>query len=599
MDKYRTLLDLLQSQVRRNPGSVAISFFDKTLTYAELFQRADQLAQHMLIFGIEPEQQIGIYLERSINIVVAVLAILKLGAAYVPIDPNYPLNRIQQMLNIGNISILITQGSLVPFLPSSIPHVICLDRDWSDIFNNVNKNTMSKTSLQVDLLAYVLYTSGSTGAPKGVMINRSSLVNAYLDWQKAYELSAKDIHLQMASFSFDVFSGDVIRALCSGAKLVLCPRDILLNPSALYALMKQEKITCAEFVPTVLRKLTEYLVSTQQDLSFMRLLICGSDNWSIGEYKKLKSLCGSKTRLINSYGLTEATIDSTYFEMTAANKNSYSDEDSVPIGNPFSNTTIYLLDETLNPVADGATGEIYIAGLGLARGYLNQSELTQKKFINCILDGQSLRLFKTGDLAYRLKDGNIQLIGRSDHQVKLHGHRIELMEIENHLNQYPAITESLVTVQMDKNNHKRLVAYVIFKPGLTIDAKILHHFLKEHLPVYMLPSTFIPLDTLPLLPNGKLDRQFYKDIPYTTANYSDIDSFESEILEKIIRSLKNHLYTNIIDTNDTFSDLGMDSLSIANFTCTLSKQFRIKMNSCELSNHQTIKALAKFIEEQG
>ena len=248
-------------------------------------------------------------------------------------------------------------------MPTQLIH---LDTDWEQITQLPSSNPVN-TQLHPDNLAYIIYTSGSTGQSKGVMIQHCSLVNAYFAWETIYQLRTNATsHLQMASFSFDVFSGDLIRALCSGGKLVLCPRDLLLSPEQLYELMQKEKVDCAEFVPAVLRNLIQYLENSQQRLDFMRLLICGSDSWSGSEYRKFLQFCSSQTRLINSYGLTEATIDSSYFETT--NKN-LTVEQLVPIGRPFPNTQFYILDKYLQPVPIGIPGELYIGGVNLARGY--------------------------------------------------------------------------------------------------------------------------------------------------------------------------------------------------------------------------------------
>ncbi len=316
------------------------------------------------------------------------------------------------------------------------------------------------TNLPPQNLAYVIYTSGSTGQSKGVMIEHQSLVNTYLGWEQIYQLRSKaSCHLQMASFAFDVFSGDVVRALCSGGKLVLCPKEVLLSPEQLYALMLQEKVDCAEFVPVVLRHLIAYLEESQQRLDFMQLLICGSDSWYGGEYEKFRGLCGEKTRLINSFGLTEATIDSSYFESPTAN---LPKDQLVPIGRPFPNTQIYILDSNLQPVPIGVTGELYISGKGLARGYRHRPDLTAQKFIaNPFSNQQLARLYKTGDLARYWADGNIEFLRRSDRQVKIRGFRIELGEIEAVLSQHPAVREVVVLSQEETQAFTRLIAYVV------------------------------------------------------------------------------------------------------------------------------------------
>jgi amino acid adenylation domain-containing protein len=443
-----SVLDLFAIQVQKNQNKVAIVFGDERVTYQELDRRSNSLAVYLQELGVKSEDLIGIYLERSIEAMVAVLGVLKAGAAYVPLDPTYPQERLAFMLEDANISILLTQKSLSSQLPPTNAQIVYL----SQIPLLLTPYSLLLTPYS--LLAYTIYTSGSTGKPKGVMVSHQSLLNAYLAWEEAYKLQPGDCHLQMASFAFDVFTGDWVRALGSGGKLVICPREVLLEPRRLYQLMIQERVNCAEFVPAVLMSLASHLQQTGESLDFMRLLVAGSDGWQVRDYLQVKRLCGAETQLINSYGVTEATIDSTY--LTAETGINTSNR-SVPIGSPFPGTQIYLLDSHLQPVPIGVTGEIYIAGAGLARGYFNLPSLTAAKFIPhpySQVGGE--RLYKTGDLARYLKDGKIELIGRADFQVKIRGFRIELGEIEAVLRQHDAVKEAVV-LALDN----RLVAYVV------------------------------------------------------------------------------------------------------------------------------------------
>ncbi|MGI8504145.1 MAG: amino acid adenylation domain-containing protein, partial [Hassallia sp.] len=432
---------LIENQVKQTPDAIAVVFEKQQLTYHELNCRANQLAHYLQELGVKPEVLVGICVERSLDMVVGILGILKAGGAYLPLDPSYPQERLAYILQDAQVSILLTQQQLISTLPPHTAKVVCLDTDWKIISERSHFNPQSTVTPQN--LAYVIYTSGSTGQSKGVMIEHQSLVNAYLGWEQIYQLRSKaSCHLQMASFAFDVFSGDVVRALCSGGKLVLCAKEVLLSPEQLYALMVQEKVDCAEFVPVVLRHLTAYLEESQQRLDFMQLLICGSDIWYGGEYEKFRRLCGEKTRLINSFGLTEATIDSSYFESPTGN---LPKEQLVPIGRPFPNTQIYILDSNLQPVPIGVTGELYISGIGLARGYRHRPDLTTEKFIaNPFSNQPEARLYKTGDLARYWADGNIEFLRRSDRQVKIRGFRIELGEIEAVLSQHPNVREVVV-----------------------------------------------------------------------------------------------------------------------------------------------------------
>jgi len=452
---------LFEAQVERTPDAVAVVFENQQLTYRELNHRANQIAHYLQKLGVQPEVLVGICAQRSLDMVAGMLGVLKAGGAYVPLDPSYPQERLAFMLADSQVSVLLTQQHLMGWLPEHQAQVVLLDADWERIRSESQENLSSLVA--PENVVYVIYTSGSTGKAKGVMVEHRNLVNAYQGWEKTYQLhSSARCHLQMASFSFDVFTGDLVRALCSGSKLVLCDRDRLLAPHLLYELMQREQVDCAEFVPVVLRNLIQYLEESGQRLDFMQLLICGSDSWYGEEYAKFRQFCGTQTRLINSFGVTEAAIDSSYFESATAN---LSGQQLVPIGRPFPNTQLYILDPDLQPVPIGVKGELYIGGAGVTRGYLNRPELTAERFIHNPFSNKSeARLYKTGDLARYLPDGNIEFFGRLDHQVKIRGFRIELGEIETTLSQHPAIREAIVLAREDVPGEKRLVAYLVQNP---------------------------------------------------------------------------------------------------------------------------------------
>ncbi|MGB3207726.1 MAG: condensation domain-containing protein, partial [Crinalium sp.] len=467
----------------------------------------------------------------------------------------------------------------------------CLDK-WEAIASENQDNPA--INVKPNNLAYTIYTSGSTGKSKGVQIEHCSLANAYFAWEQAYQLrTTATCHLQMASFSFDVFTGDMVRALCSGGKLVLCPRDLLLSPQMLYELMVREKIDCAEFVPVVLRNLLQYLETSKQRLDFMKLIVCGSDSWYGSEYKKVREFCSEQTRVINSFGLTEATIDNSYFESTAID--SLGDQ-LLPIGRPFANTQIYILDRQLQPVPINVPGELYISGAGLARGYLNRPELTAEKFIAHSFNGsnQSLRLYKTGDLARYLPDGNIEFIGRLDYQVKIRGFRIELAEIEAVLSQHVAVQSSVVVDREDESG-KRLVAYVVPHLGKSPTTSELHQFLQERLPDYMIPAAFVVLAELPLTPNGKVDRNSLPTLDLTRPELETALVVPRSSVEEQLASIwAEVLGIKQVGIHDNFFELGGDSI--------LSIQIIYKANQAGLQltpkllfQHQTIAELAAVV----
>ncbi|SEM89758.1 non-ribosomal peptide synthetase [Lihuaxuella thermophila] len=491
---------LFEKQAQQTPEAVAVSFEAKHLTYRQLNERANQLARRLRSLGVGPETIVGICAERSLDMVVGTLAILKAGGAYLPMDPSYPKDRLQYMMEDAGAEILVTQQMLNGVVPDGVNAVVYLDDPTLDLENRENLTPLTHP----DHLAYVIYTSGSTGKPKGTMITHRSWVNAFHGYDQAYGLREHcTAHLQMASISFDVYAGDLVRSLLSGAKLVLCRKEILFDAPELYRLMAEEKVDCAEFVPAVMRNLVEYLEETNQTLDFMRVIVVSSDVWYVHEYRRFQRVCGPKTRLINAYGVTEATIDSTYYD---GSMESFADNDIVPIGQPLANVSVYILDSHLQPVPAGIPGELCIGGAGVARGYLNRPELNAEKFLDHpFVPGE--RLYRTGDLACFMPDGNIKLLGRIDHQVKIRGLRIELGEIETVLGEHPEIRENVVIAREDKPGDLRLVAYLVTHQQKELPFEELRMYLKGKLPDHMVPSAFVHLDALPLNNSGKVDRR--------------------------------------------------------------------------------------------
>ncbi|MBA3920895.1 MAG: amino acid adenylation domain-containing protein, partial [Nostocaceae cyanobacterium] len=590
--------ELFAIQVARNPEAIAVVFAGQQMTYGELNTRANQLAHYLRSLGVGSEVPVGIFLERSLEMIVSVIAIMKAGGAYLPLDPSYPLDRLEFMLFDAQVPVLITMSALKESLPNHTAQVICLDSEKLASAQQSPENPLNQS--HPHNLAYIIYTSGSTGKPKGTMIEQHSLVNAYLAWEDAYHLSSQtSSHLQMASFSFDVFSGDLVRTLCSGAKLVLSPRDFLLDAQQLYGLMRQEKVDCAEFVPAVLRNLVLYLEQTNQNLDFMKLLVAGSDSWYLSEYKHIQSLCGSQTRLINSYGVSEATIDSCYFETEVVD---LSVDRLIPIGRPFANNQIYILDTNMQPVPIGVLGELYIGGAGLARGYLNRLDLTQEKFVASpfadFSTSQDTRLYKTNDKARYLADGNIEFLGRIDNQVKIRGFRIELGEIEALVSQHPKIQGTIVTVREDIPGDKYLVGYVVPLTGQEITDNEMRNFLKVKLPSHMVPSAFVTLDTLPLTPNGKIDRRALPAPDRNSSIQEDNFVLPSTATEKaLVDTWCQILGLKWIGIHDNFFDLGGHSLLVSQVLAYCWQEFSVKLPVHQFFQAPTVADLATIIEQ--
>ena len=502
---------LIEEQALKNPDKVAIEFKNESLSYQGLNEQSNRLAHYLIGIGVTSETKVGICVCRSLDMIVAILAVLKAGGAYVPIDPDYPVHRIEYIFLDSEILILLMQESIKTKLPTNTKvKKICLDSERPIYLSFPETNPTS--FIGTDSMAYLLYTSGSTGNPKGVMITHKNLIASYFSWHNIYQLTSRDRHLQMASFSFDVFSGDLFRALCSGASLVICPKESLLRPDRLYSLLKSKEITCAEFVPAILRRLYNYMLDHKKSLRFLRLLLCGSDTWSLGEYRALKQLCGLNTRIINSYGLTEATIDSTWFEETNNTTNELSQAHYVPIGKPFPHVDIYLLDDKSQLVPSGNIGEIYIGGLGVGRGYYNKPDLTEERFITLKIRNELKRLYKTGDLGKMLPDGNIQFLERTDNQIKLHGIRVELSEIEHAINSYSKIKENAVVLDDYNPEHPRLIAFIVPSEKTEELSIKLRHYLNDHLPHHLIPSMFSEIESMPVTPNNKIDRGMLKQL---------------------------------------------------------------------------------------
>ncbi|MFD1319760.1 amino acid adenylation domain-containing protein [Micromonospora sonneratiae] len=501
----RCVHHLIEAQAARDPHAVAVILGDQRLTYGELNTRANRLAHHLRKHGVGPDRLVAICVERSPETVVSLLAVLKAGGAYLPLDPAYPVERLAYMLRDGTPVAVLTHGPARDRLHAALAgidvDVIDLDldaADWADL--PVTEPVVD--GLAAHHLAYVIYTSGTSATANGVLVEHGQLLAVAAAWEHLFDLRPGLVHLQMASFSFDVFTADVVRALGFGGRLVLCPRPLLLDSPGLYALLRQHDVDFADFVPAVLNPLMSYLDSVGGNLAGMETVVCGSDVWTLENAVQLRALCGPQVRIVNAYGVTEAAVDSTCYLLPAVD---VADLTCLPIGRPLPNVRIHLLDGTGEPVPAGVIGEIYIGGAGVARGYLNRPELTAYRFSTSpFVPGD--RLYKTGDLGRRLPDGQIEFLGRDDFQVKIRGFRIELGEIEARLAACPGVREAVVVARADPSGHQRLIAYFLAVAGQPPNAKVLRDRLAAEMPEYMVPAAYVRLAAWPLTPNGKLDR---------------------------------------------------------------------------------------------
>lgn len=492
-------------QAAKTPDAIALSarsanaliFADQQLSYQQLSDRANAVAHHLRSLGVSPDVPVGICVERSLDMVVGILGILKAGGAYVPLDPAYPKEHLAFILEDAQVPVLLTQAHLVAGLPAHHAQIVCLDSDKNTWSQESTENPINQTT--PENLAYIIYTSGSTGQPKGVLITHKNLVHSTSARMTYYQEPVRSF-LLVPSFAFDSSVACIFWTLCQGGNLVLINEGSQKDICQLAKAIAKHQISHWLSVPSLYSTLLAHIDPTE--LASLSTVIVAGETCSSELVERHRQLLPS-TSLFNEYGPTEGTVWSSVYDCQNHDLTT-----PVPIGRAIANTQVYLLNSYGQIVPIGVPGELHISGGGVAKGYLNRPELTAQKFIpNLFSNEPSDRLYKTGDLARYLPDGNIEFLGRSDHQVKLRGYRIELTEIEALLLQHPLVREAVVIVREDDSGNKRLVAYVVSKQTLVPAKGELQSFLKQKLPEYMIPTTFVMLDTLPLTPNGKVDRR--------------------------------------------------------------------------------------------
>ncbi|MEA5498289.1 amino acid adenylation domain-containing protein [Limnoraphis robusta Tam1] len=573
---------LFEEQVELTPNAVAVVFKNQQLTYRELNTKANQLAHYLQTLGVKPEVLVGICIERSLEMIIGLLGILKAGGAYVPIDTAYPSERIAYMLDDSQLPVLLTQQKLVTSLPKHQAQVvICLDSDWEEI--SKGSKVAPQSGVTLENLAYIIYTSGSTGKPKGVLIPHSGVLNLVFWHQHAFEVTLSDRATQLAGTAFDASVWEIWPYLASGASIYLVKPEILLSPGELRDWLLTQEITIT-FVPT---PIAEKLLSLQWPCDgALRIMLTGGDK--LHQYPS----ASIPFKIVNNYGPTENTVVTTSGLVVCDRT-----DNTLPhIGRPIDNTQVYILDRYLQPVPIGVPGELHIAGVGLARGYLNQLDLTQQKFIlNPFSNEPGERLYKTGDLARYLSDGNIEYIGRIDNQVKIRGFRIELGEIETAISQHQSVKQTVVIATENNIGNKQLAAYIVPKPQAAPTSSDLRNFLKQILPDYMIPATFIMLETLPLTPNGKIDTKALPK-PYSAHQQRATTKVPPQTAtQKILASIwAEVLQLQEVGIHDNFFELGGDSIISIQIVARC-HQANLHLTVKDLFQHQTIAGLAQIV----
>ncbi|WP_193196876.1 non-ribosomal peptide synthetase [Nostoc sp. MG11] len=578
---------LFEEQVERTPDAVAVVYGDQQLTYHELNCQANQLAHYLKSLGVGADMLIGICVERSLEMVVGLLGILKAGGAYLPLDPEYPQERLQFMLADTRLKVLLTQEKFVETLHTTSldqTRVVCLDIDWQSI-KEVNHDNLNST-VSSQNLAYVIYTSGSTGTPKGVIVTHQA-VNRLVFNTNYIQLTPDDRVAQAANIAFDAATFEIWGALLHGAKLVIFHQSVLLIPKEFAVNMCSYEISILFLTTALFNQLASFV---PQAFSSLRYLLFGGEavdpRWVEEALDK-----GAPQQLLHVYGPTENTTFSTWYLVEKLPTKAV----TIPIGRAISNTQIYLLDQNLQPVAIGIPGELYLGGVGLARGYLNRPELTQENFIpNPFCTDPHSRLYKTGDLVRYLSDGNIEYIRRIDNQVKIRGFRIELGEIEAVLSQHGDVQISCVIAKEDSSGSKCLVAYVVPHQQQTLTTSELRQFLVDKLPGYMVPSAFVILESLPLTPNGKVNRRALPD-PDLHQELSDYvmpntqaEKIIADIWQKALKVEKVGIYNN-------FFELGGHSLLLVIINQQLQEQFALEISIVDMFNYPTIHTLSQYL----
>jgi fengycin family lipopeptide synthetase B len=580
---------VFEERVRCSPKATVLTFENSNFSYEDLNERANRLAHYLLSLGAEPEVRIGICAERSLDLVVSILAILKAGCAYVPLDPAYPRDRLSYIIEDSQVSLLLTQASLLDQLPPISTTVVCIDRDWNEIAQQPGSNPI--TTASAANLAYIIYTSGSTGRPKGVMVTHGNVLRLFQCTEPWFKFSEQDVWSLFHSCSFDFSVWELWGALLYAGRLVIVPYWVSRSPNEFLALIGKERVTVLNQTPSAFQQLMRAAQGRKCTDHSLRWVIFGGE---VLDYSSLRTWFEERPlgepQLVNMYGITETTVHVTYRPITRQDVEA--PKAWSRIGQPIPDLETYVLDSDMNCVPVGVWGELYVGGKGLARGYLNRPDLTAQRFVpNCFEKSPGARLYRTGDVVRWQATGDLEYLGRSDQQVKIRGHRIELGEIEAVLLQHSEVRECAVIVQ-EENGHKQLVAYVVLESMCrTQEATDLRVFLLKSLPEYMVPTMFVFLKALPLTANGKLDRKAMPSAGCGEQSRRALMEPRSASEQALVRIWAEVLNRERVGVEENFFEMGGDSI-VAIQVVAHAAQAGIRITVRDMFEHQTIAELA-------
>ncbi len=580
--KSKLLTQLFEEQVEKSPKNIALIYEDNEITYQELNKLSNQLARYLRLKGVKPDQTVGIMVDRSLEMMIGIFGILKAGAAYLPIDPDYPKDRIEYMLSDSQTNLLLIDDCLCDSINFN-GEIIDLKDEKMYVGGDKNLELVNKAT---DLV-YIIYTSGSTGKPKGVMIEHRNVVNILVYLHKKYPFSESDAYLLKTAYTFDVSVTEIFGWFLGNGKLIIPNKGVEKDAKALVKLIDTYGITHINFVPSMLRIILNVLDDAEiKTLNQLKYIFVAGEAFPKNLAEEVSQLIPN-VAVENIYGPTEATIYNTCYSI-----NELTEQVNVPIGKPVQNTQLYILSEYGNLQPIGVVGELHIAGAGVSRGYLNRRELTDEKFIQNYVD-ESSKMYKSGDLARWLADGNIEYLGRVDNQVKIRGFRIELGEIENQVLKYNPITAAAVIAQKDLVGEKNIVGYYVSNEEISLSD--LRNCLAKELPEYMIPAYFVRIDQIPLNHNGKLDRKALPKPTETISSVIEYNAPETDLEKRLAEIWSEILGVEKIGINHNFFELGGHSLKAMTFVARLFKEINVELPLHQVFKTPTIKELAEFI----